>query len=71
MPQRLDIICGVIKKIRVVEDTAATLIPTIPYGLTSKFHSSVEMNAQKSKAALINDNNSSSTTGYGWMKYKS
>ena len=46
-----------------VDDTAATLIPPIPCVMTRTLNLSADMNAHESKAALIDDNNLSSTTG--------
>ena len=55
-----------------VGDTDATLIPPIiPCGLTRRMHSSEEMNSRESNAALIDDKNSSSTTGCYCMEKKS
>ena len=54
-----------------VDNTAATIIPPIPCGITRTMHSSAEMNTRESKAALIDDANLSSTTGCHCMNYKS
>ena len=70
-PQRLDSICSVIGLFWVVDNTSDTLIPSITCGLTSTFHSSAEMNPCESQAALIIDNNSSSSTVSDCMEYKS
>ena len=71
MPQSLDSTCGVIELFLVVDYTASTIIPPIPYGMTTKLYSIEEINARKSKAALIDDNNSSSTTESYCEEYKS
>ena len=62
MPQRLGSIYGVIELFQVVENTHATFIPSIHYGMTRAFHSSAKMNVFESKAVSINDKNSSSAT---------
>ena len=71
MPQPLDIICGVIKIFQVVDNTAATLVLPIPFGLNRTLHLNSDMKSHKSKALLIDDNNSSSTTRSNYMEYKS
>ena len=71
MTQQLNSICGVIKLLRVVYNTSANLVPPIHCGLLRTLHSSAEMNARELKAALIDDKNSSSTTVWDYMYYKS
>ena len=68
MPQSLDSVCSVIVIFLLLGDTAATIIPLLPCGLTRTLNSSAEINSHESKAGLIDDNNSSSTTGSNCME---